>query len=187
MKLEKFRVEAIVKDWSAQLERKEIFLKRGNSTKWKLHIEEFHFWQWTRSRQKLAIEGKFKMQTRHHCPLGPTKYLIENIQSKFIVLSRSRSIQAMITVPSIFISKWFNLNVHVTFITFQGTFKYWRPSKERVFQRCLQCSTSRSDQQANTAAVKSKTCPNFLQSQITKSDFENLYKTKISWDLENLY
>ena len=54
--------------------------------------------------QKLAIEGIFKMQKRHPCPLGPAKYLIENIQSKLIVLSRSRSIQAMITVPSIFIS-----------------------------------------------------------------------------------
>ena len=54
--------------------------------------------------QKLAIEGKFKMQKRHLCPSGPTKYLIENIQSKLIVLSRSRSIQAMIAVPSIFIS-----------------------------------------------------------------------------------
>ena len=54
--------------------------------------------------QKLAIEGIFKMQKRHPCPLGPAKYLIENIQSKLIVLSRSRSIQAMITVPSIFMS-----------------------------------------------------------------------------------
>ena len=44
--------------------------------------------------QKLAIEGKFKMQKRHLCPSGPTKYLIENIQSKLIVLSRSRSIQS---------------------------------------------------------------------------------------------
>ena len=70
--------------------------------------------------QKLAIEGIFKMQKRHPCPLGPAKYLIENIQSKLIVLSRSGSIQAMITVPSIFMSLWFNLNVQVTLISFHS-------------------------------------------------------------------